>query len=610
MINRIIEWSAQNRFLVVLFTLFAFGGGVWALYWTPKDAIPDLSDVQVIVYTEWMGRSPNLLEDQVTYPLVTTMLAAPRVKYVRGVSDFGQSYVYVIFEDGTDLYWARSRVLEYLSGLTGRFPPGATPRLGPDATALGWVYQYALVDESGKQDLASLRSFQDWYLRYWLQSVPGVSEVAAVGGFVKQYQVQVNPSALLAYNLPLGRIIEAVRRSNLDVGGRSIEMAQREYMIRGRGYIRSLADLEQIAVGTDGRGTPILVKDIARVQFGPDMRRGIAELNGRGETVGGVVIMRYGQDVLAVIDAVKEKLKEIAGSLPKGVSVVSVYDRSELIYRAINTLTEKLIEEIIIVSLVCLLFLYHLRSALVAILILPIAIAISFLPMYYLGLTSNIMSLGGIAIAIGAMVDAAIVMIENAHKRLEHAPPGSPRLPILVEAAKEVGRPLFFSLLIITVSFLPVFSLEAQEGRLFKPLAFTKTFAMFFASLLSITLAPVLMVWFIKGKIFPEHLNPVNRVLIRLYQPLVQWVLRRRWTTVLAAVVALGLTLPAFWALESEFMPPLNEGSFLYMPTSNPGLSVTEASRILQVQDLAIKQFPEVESVFGKIGRANTATDP
>ncbi|HEU4343854.1 MAG TPA: efflux RND transporter permease subunit [Candidatus Binatia bacterium] len=612
MIERTIEGSARNKFLIFLMVLFFSAAGIWALKNTPLDAIPDLSDVQVIVYTTWMGRNPTIMEDQVTYPIVTTMISAPKVKFVRGFSDFGFSYVYIIFEDGTDIYWARSRVLEYLNQVTRRLPQGVTPTLGPDATGVGWVFQYSLVDESKKYDLAQLRSLQDWYLRYQIGSVDGVAEVASLGGFVRQYQVNLDPNKMAAYRLSVKGVMEAIRMSNNDVGGRSVEISGAEYMVRGRGYIKSLKDIEMIAVGGE-RGTPILVRDIGRVALGPDMRRGIVELDGKGEVVGGIVVMRYGENALNVIDRVKKKLTEIAPSLPPEVKIVTSYDRSDLILRSIATLKEKLIEESIIVSIVCLVFLFHFRSALVAILTLPIAIIISFIAMYYLNLTSNIMSLGGIAIAIGAMVDAAIVMVENAHKKLEHweaaGRPGD-RSQVLIEAAKEVGKPLFYSLLIITVSFLPVFTLEAQEGRLFKPLAYTKTFAMFFSAFLSVTLVPVLMLLLIRGRIHPEAKNPVNRFLIALYMPVVRLVLRFKMTTIILAVVALILTLPAFTRLGSEFMPPLNEGMIYYMPTTLPGISITQASRVLQMQDRILKSFPEVQWVSGKAGRAETSTDP
>lgn len=589
------------------------GLGGWAVYHTPLDAIPDLSDVQVIIFTEWPGRSPDLVEDQITYPIITSMLGAPRVKNVRGQSFLGLSFVYIIFQDGTDIYWARSRVVEYMQGVKGKLPEGVSPTLGPDATGVGWVFQYALVDKSGQHDLADLRTFQDWYLRYWLQSVPGVAQVASIGGFVKQYQVQVDPTKLLGYHIPLKKVIEAIQRSNNDVGGRVLEVTEREYMVRGRGYIRSLDDIRKIAVGTDQRGTPITVQDLAQVVLGPDMRRGVAELDGQGETVGGIIVMRYGENALAVIERVKEKLAEIGPSLPPGMEIIPVYDRSELIRRAIATLKEKLIEVSVVVSLISLLFLFHLRSALVAILTLPVAILLSFLAMYYLGITSNIMSLAGIAIAIGAMVDAVIVMIENAHKRLEQWERGGrsgSRAAVIVQAAQEVGKPLFFSLLIITISFLPVFTLEAQEGRLFKPLAFTKTAAMFFAALVSITVAPLLMVWLLKGKISPEERNPINRVLLRLYRPIVSGALRVRWLVIILAVLAVAVTVPLYARLGSEFMPPLNEGTILFMPTALPGISVTEATRLLQRQDKLLKQFPEVDHVFGKVGRAETPTDP
>jgi Cu(I)/Ag(I) efflux system membrane protein CusA/SilA len=579
---------------------------------TPLDAVPDLSDVQVIVYTPWMGRNPTIIEDQVTYPIVTTMISAPKVKFVRGFSDFGFSYVYIIFEDGTDIYWARSRVLEYLNQVSGRLPKGVAPALGPDASGVGWVFQYALVDTTGKYDLAQLRSLQDWYLRYQIASVEGVAEVASLGGFVRQYQVNIDPNRLAAYRLSPKTIVEAIRMSNNEVGGRSIELSGAEYMIRGRGYIRSTKDIETIAVAGE-RGTPVLIRDIGSVTLGPDMRRGIAELNGQGEVVSGIVVMRHGENALNLIERVKQKITEIEPSLPPGIKMVTTYDRSDLILRSIATLKEKLIEESLIVSVVIIVFLFHIPSALVVIITLPIAIIISFILMHYLNLTSNIMSLGGIAIAIGAMVDAAIIMVENAHKRLEHwedsGRPGS-RTEVLIDAAKEVGKPLFFSLLIITVSFLPIFTLEGQEGRLFKPLAYTKTFAMLFASFLSITLAPVLMLLLIRGRIRPEARNPVNRFLIAIYMPVIHWVLRFRKTTIALALLALILTVPAFMRLGSEFMPPLNEGMIFYMPTTLPGISVTQSSRLLQMQDRILKTFPEVEWVLGKVGRAETSTDP
>ena len=615
MIEKIIEASARNKLIVFLLVGAGIAWGIWSLVNSPLDAIPDLSDVQVIVFTEWPGRSPDIIEDQITYPITTTLLAAPGVKFVRGQSFFGLSFVYVIFEDGTDMYWARSRVLEFMNEVQAQLPEGVTPTLGPDATGVGWVYQYALIDTTGRHNLADLRTMQDWYMKYWLESVPGVAEVASVGGFVKQYQINIDPNKLRAYNMPLKKVIQAVRESNNDVGGRVVEAASTEFMVRGRGYIRSVNDIEEIPLGSTDDGTPILVGSIAKVQLGPEMRRGIAELDGKGEAVGGIVVMRYGEHALNVIDRVRQKIEQIKPALPPGVQVVTAYDRSDLIHRSIDTLTEKLIEESIIVSLVCLLFLFHFRSALVVILMLPVAIIFSFIPMYYMGLTSNIMSLGGIAIAIGAMVDAAIVMIENAHKRLEHAgasanPQLVDRFKILMGAAKEVGRPLFFSLLIITVSFIPVFTLEAQEGRLFKPLAYTKTFAMFFASFLSITLVSVLMVLLIRGRITPESKNPINRFLITIYQPVVRFVLRFKKSTIVAAAIALVATIPIFVSLGTEFMPPLNEGSILYMPTSIPGMPASEAKKILHTQDKILASFPEVERVFGKIGRSRTATDP
>jgi Cu(I)/Ag(I) efflux system membrane protein CusA/SilA len=581
MIERIIDWSARNGFLVGLATFFLMGWGIWAVLHTPLDALPDLSDVQVIVFTEWPGRSPALVEDQITYPIVTSMLGAPRIKYVRGQSFLGLSFVYIVFQDGTDMYWARSRVVEYMQGVTGKLPEGVSPTLGPDATGVGWVFQYALVDESGTHDLAELRSFQDWYLRYWLQSVPGVAEVASIGGFVKQYQVQVDPVKLQGYGIPLHRVIEAIRRSNNDVGGRVIEVSEREYMVRGRGYIRSLDDIRVVPLGTDQAGTPITVQDVANVAIGPDMRRGVAELDGKGEVVGGIVVMRYGENALAVIERVKAKLREIEPSVPEGIQIVPVYDRSELILRAIATLKEKLIEISVVVSVITLVFLFHFRSALVAILVLPVAILMSFVAMYYLGITSNVMSLAGIAIAIGAMVDAIIVMVENAHRRLEEwQRTGGPdsRVSVIVRAAQEVGKPLFFSLLIITVSFLPVFMLEAQEGRLFRPLAATKTFAMFFASFVSITLGPLLMVLFIRGRIHAEERNPLNWLLVRVYRPVASGALRVRWLVLALAAGGLVWTIPIFTQLGSEFMPPLNEGTILYMPTALPGISIKKAT--------------------------------
>jgi Cu(I)/Ag(I) efflux system membrane protein CusA/SilA len=613
MIERIIGWSARNGFLVGMFVLFLMAWGIWVMARTPLDALPDLSDTQVIVFTEWPGRSPDLIEDQITYPLVTSMLGAPKIKYVRGQSFLGLSFVYIVFEDGTDMYWARSRVVEYLQGVGDRLPKGVSPTLGPDATGVGWVFQYALVDDTGQQSLADLRSFQDWSLRYSLQSVPGVAEVASIGGFVKQYQVQVDPVKLQGYGIGLSEVIRAIRRSNNEVGGRVIEASEREYMVRGRGYITSLDDLRVIPVGTDQQGTPLTVRDVAHVTIGPDIRRGIAELDGTGEVVGGIVIMRYGENALEVIERVKQKLHDLKPSMPKGIRVVPVYDRSDLILRAIETLKEKLIEISIVVSLVSLLFLFHVRSAFVPILLIPVAVLLSFIAMYYLGISSNVMSLSGIAIAIGTMVDAVIVMVENAHRRLEeweHQGRLGSRTTIIIRAAQEVGKPLFFSLLIITVSFLPIFTLEAQEGRLFQPLAFTKTFAMFFAALASITLAPLLMCWFIRGRITSEHRNPVNRLLLWVYTPLVKSVLRFRWLVVGMAIGGVLMTWPLFEKLGAEFMPPLNEGTILYMPTTLPGLPIQKAGQILQTQDRLLKEFPEVDRVFGKMGRARTATDP
>ncbi|MFQ5738748.1 MAG: efflux RND transporter permease subunit [Acidobacteriota bacterium] len=613
MIRRIIAYSATHKFIVLLGTLFFTAAGIWALYNIDLDAIPDLSDTQVIVFTEWPGRSPDLVEDQITYPIITTLISAPRVQFVRGQSFFGLSFVYVIFEDGTDMYWARTRVLEYMQEVTGNLPPGVSPTLGPDATGVGWVFQYALVDDTGRHNLQELRSFQDWYLRYWLEAVPGVAEVASVGGYVKQYQVNLDPNKLVAYRVPLNRVIDAIRRSNNDVGGRVLEVATTEYFVRGRGYIQSTRDIETVVVGTDGNGTPIYVRDLGYVQLGPDMRRGLAELNGQGEVVGGIVVMRYGENALAVIERVKQKLESVEGSLPEGVRIVTTYDRSDLILRAINTLKSKLAEEIAVVSLVIALFLLHLRSSLLAALVLPVAVLLSFIPMYFMGLTANIMSLGGIAIAIGAMVDAAIILIENAHKKLEHweahGRPGS-RLAVLIESFQEVGRSLFFSLLIITISFLPVFTLEAQEGRLFKPLAYTKTFSMFFAALVSITLIPALGALLIRGRIRSEEKHPLSRWLFRLYTPVLYFVIKYRWTVIVASLLLVLSTIPVFLKLGSEFMPPLNEGSILYMPTAVPGMSITEAAKILQIQDRRLQQFPEVTSVFGKIGRSRTATDP
>jgi copper/silver efflux system protein len=613
MIEKIIEYCARNRFIVFSVLAFVIALGLWSLEKTPLDAIPDLSDVQVIVWTEWMGRSPDLVEDQVTYPIITRLVAAPHVRAVRGISMFGMSFVYVIFEDGTDIYWARSRVLEYMNTVRGKLPDGVNPILGPDATGVGWVFEYALVDESGKHSLADLRSFQDWTLKYYLEAVPGVAEVATVGGFVKQYQINVNPQALLAYRVPLMDIVDAVRKSNEDVGGRVIEFSSTEYFVRGRGYIRSVADIENIPVGMGENGTPVMVKNIATVEIGPDIRRGVAELDGKGEVVGGVVVMRYGENALEVIDQVKKRLEEIKPSLPEGVKIVVGYDRSDLIHRAIDVLKNKLFEEMLVVSLIILGFLLHFRSALVPILTLPLAVLFSFIPMHRLGITSNIMSLGGIAIAIGALVDASIVMVENAHKRVEALAPSAPKAErerVLIDALKAVGRPLFFSLVVITVSFFPIFSLQAQEGRLFKPLAYTKTFSMLFGSLLAITVVPALIFWAVRGRIRPEERHPVSRVLHRVYHPIIGAVLKRPRTFIAGALVVVLTAIPAYLMLGSEFMPPLNEGTILYMPTSVPGLPVAEASRVLQIQDRIIREFPEVQTVFGKIGRAESPTDP
>ncbi|TDH62325.1 efflux RND transporter permease subunit [Dankookia rubra] len=607
MIARVIRWSVANQFLVLLATLFAIGAGVWAVRNTPLDAIPDLSDVQVIVYTDYPGQAPQVVEDQVTYPLTTALLTVPRSKTVRGFSFFGSSFVYVVFEDGTDLYWARSRVLEYLSQAARRLPEGVTPSLGPDATGVGWVYQYVVTGT--QRTLAELRSIQDWFLRYQLARAEGVAEVASVGGFVQQYQVVVDPQRLQAYRIPLSRVTEAIRASNRDVGGRSVEMSETEYLVRGRGYLRGIPDIEQIVLAMQS-GVPVLLRDVARVELGPEERRGIAELNGEGEVVSGIVLQREGQNALTVIESVKRRLAEVAGSLPEGVTVSSVYDRSDLIGRAIETLKHTLVEESVIVALVCVVFLLHVRSALVAILMLPVGVLIAMTLLHMLGLSSNIMSLGGIAIALGAMVDAAIVMIENAHKRLEHAEPGASRVQVLTEAAVEVGPALFFSLAVITVSFLPVFTLEDQEGRMFRPLAFTKTFAMAAGALLSVTLVPVLMVLFVRGRILPERRNPVNRLLIWLYRPLIALILRAKTLTVLVALLVVGVTAWPLARLGSEFMPTLNEGTLMYMPVSLPGLSVTKAAELLQTQNRIIRSFPEVASVYGKAGRAATATDP
>ena len=659
MLNTLIAWSAKNRFLVLLATAFVVLAGVWSLAKTPLDAIPDLSDVQVILYTEFPGQAPQVVEDQVTYPLTTALLSVPKSKVVRGFSFFGASFVYVIFEDGTDIYWARSRVLEYVNSVSGKLPKGVTPTLGPDATGVGWVYQYAVLAKD--RTLAELRTLQDWYLRYQLAKAPGVAEVASLGGFVQQYQVTVDPAKLRAYGIPLMRVAEAIRNSNRDVGGRTLEMAETEYMVRGRGYLRGKEDIENLVLKAQN-GTPVRIADIGRVELVADERRGLSELNGEGEVVSGIAMARYGQNALEVIDNLKAKVDEIGAGLPEGVSIATVYDRSELIQRAIATLKRTLAEESLIVALVCIVFLLHLRSALVAILMLPVAILAAFIGMRALGINANIMSLGGIAIAVGAMIDAAIVMIENAHKHLErleatHPPPGlplegggesgslpfkgrvgarvrrlvdydqsgslpfkgrvgvgmgldDPRTQAIIAACREVGPALFFSLLVITISFLPVFTLEAQEGRLFAPLAWTKTLSMAAAALLSVTLVPVLMLLFIRGKIKPEAQNPVNRLLIRIYRPIIAGVLNWKKATIAAAAVVLAMSIVPASRLGSEFMPTLNEGALFYMPTTLPGLSVTKAAELLQTQNKIIKSFPEVASVYGKAGRAQTATDP
>ena len=632
MIDRTIAFAARNPLVVLALVAALAAAGWWAMGQIALDAIPDLSDTQVIVYSRW-DRSPDIIEDQVTYPIVTAMLGAPRVQDVRGISDFGYSFVYVIFEEGTDLYWARSRTLEYLSAVLPRLPEGVRTELGPDATGLGWVFQYALVDTSGKHSLADLRSFQDWYLGYYLKSVPGVAEVAALGGFVRQYQVQVDPRRLAAYRIPIGRVLEAVRSGNRDVGGRLLEMAGAEYMVRGLGYAKSAADIAAIAVATSETGVPVRIGDLGRVTLGPDIRRGLADWNGAGDAVSGIVVMRQGENALAVIDRVKAKIKEIEPGLPAGVRVVTAYDRSDLILRAIGHLKTTLTEEMAVVSLVILLFLWHIPSALIPIVTIPVAVLISFLPMYGMNLTANIMSLGGIAISIGALVDAAIVVVEQTHKKLEHweraGRPGDPR-EVIVGAVQEVGGPSFFALLVIAVSFLPVLALEAEEGRLFKPLAYTKNFTMVVAALLAITLDPALRVllthvrnfhfrprWLARtanavliGRIHPEEHHPVSRMLIRLYQPACVWALRWKWLVLGGSAALVVITIPIYLRLGSEFMPPLDEGSLLYMPTTLPGVSVTEAERLLQVQDRILKRFPEVDTVLGKAGRAETATDP
>ena len=632
MVERIIDFSARNKFIIFSLTIVLSLISIWAIKQVPLDAIPDLSDTQVIIYSRW-DRSPDIIEDQVTYPIVTAMLGAPRVKAIRGVSDFGFSYVYVIFKDGTDIYWARSRTLEYLSKIIPKLPEGVQTELGPDASGVGWVFQYGLLDKTGKHDLQKLRSFQDWYLRYHLQSVPGVAEVASLGGFVKQYQITIEPNKLLAYNLPLSQVVEKIRQGNMEVGGRLLEFSGAEYMVRGKGYARSVQDFENIVVDTDPQGTPVLIKHLGSVSLGPEIRRGLSDYNGQGDMVTGTVVMRYGENALNVIDRVKEKLHELEPSLPEGVEIVTLYDRSELIKRSIDTLKHKLFEEMVVVALVIILFLWHFRSALIPIITLPIAVLLSFIPMYLMGLTSNIMSLGGIAIAIGAMVDASIVLIENSHKRIERWKEEGrkePYVEVLIDSAKEVGRPIFFSLLVIAVAFIPIFSLEAQEGRLFKPLAFTKNYAMAFAAFLAITLAPALMMIFIRerkssskprgfgkltsfisgGEIHAEEHHPVSRFLFRLYEPVVRWVLEARKLVIVIAIGLILATVPVYLMIGREFMPPLNEGSILYMPTTLPGISVTEAQKLLQKQDQILKSFPEIERVFGKAGRIESSTDP
>lgn len=633
MIDRLIEACAHNKFVVLLFVAMATLVGIWCIQNVTLDAIPDLSDTQVIVYSRW-DRSPDIMEDQVTYPIISAMLGVPRVKDIRGFSDFGFSYVYIIFEDGTDIYWARSRTLEYLSNILPRLPQGVNVELARDETAVGWVFEYALVDRTGTNSLAQLRSFQDWHLRYALQAVPGVAEVAPIGGFVRQYQVNLDPNALLAYDIPVDRVVDAVRKSNNDVGGRLVELSGREYMIRGRGYIKTLADIGNIVVGTNkAGGTPILARDLGTITLGPDMRRGIAELDGKGEVVGAVVIMRYGENALKVIQRVRAKLEEMKASLPPGVEIITTYDRGELIDRAIETLKGTLMEELVIVSLVILIFLWHIPSALIPILTIPITIIIAFIPMYLMNITANIMSLGGIAIAIGAMVDAAIVVVEQTHKKLEHwqieGRPGSYK-DVVIGAVKEVGGPSFFALLVIAVSFVPIFTLEGQEGRLFKPLAYTKNFSMAIAAILAITLDPAMRLLFthmdpyrfrprwlasivngvLVGKIHSEENHPISRPLMKIYHPVCEFVLEYRWAVVAAALLTVAITVPVFERLGSEFMPELNEGVLLYMPTTMPGISVTESGKLLQIQDKMLKSFPEVELVFGKSGRAETATDP
>ncbi|HUT52427.1 MAG TPA: CusA/CzcA family heavy metal efflux RND transporter [bacterium] len=626
MIAKLIEWSIRNRFMVMVMTVLIMVVGIYTIGNIAVDAIPDLSDVQVIIQTDYPGQGPQIVEDQVTYPLATAMLSVPYAKVVRGYSFFGTSFVYIIFEDGTDLYWARSRVLEYMNTASKYLPPGVTPQLGPDATGVGWIYEYALIDPTGKHDLQELRSLQDYYLKYELVSLPGVAEVASVGGYVKQYQVEADPIKLLAYHIPLSQVKMAIRESNNDVGGRLIEMGETEFMVRGLGYIKSVEDLENIALGVDQNGTPILLRQVADVHIGPELRRGLAEYNGEGEAVGGIIVMRWGENAREVIERVKKRLAELKAGLPEGVRIVPVYDRSGLIDRAIETLRAKLIEEIIVVTLVCIVFLVHLRSSFVAAIALPLGVLMSLITMHLLKINANIMSLGGIAIAIGVMVDASVVMVENAHKHIERDQDQKPHLDIIMDAAKEVGPALFFSLLIIVVSFLPVFALGEQSGRLFKPLAYTKTFAMAWAAIISVTLIPVLMYYFVRGKIMREEKHPLSRFFIWIYRPLIDWALRRRITVILAAALIMAVTilplqnllfnkvyvpLPGFMRqLGSEFMPALWEGDLLYMPTTLPGISIAKARELLQQTDKIIRRFPEVKSVFGKIGHAESATDP
>ena len=622
MLKRVIEWSVDNKLLVILFTAALAIGGVWSIRNTPLEALPDLSDVQVIVQADYNEQAPRIVEDQVTYPIAAEMLKVPGASTVRGYSFFGVSFVYVIFEDGTDLYWARTRVLEYLNSIKGKLPDNVSPTLGPDATGLGWVYQYVLEDTTGLRSLAELRSLQDWYIRYALTAVPGVSEVASVGAFEKQYQIDIDPAKLLAYRIPVTRVMSAIQSANADVGAMVMELSEREYMVRGLGYLRSISDIENVVVGATATGTPIRVAELGRVTVGPAVRRGITDLDGRGDAVGGIVVMRFGENALATIDRVKAKLAEVQPGLPAGVVVRPVYDRSDLIEQSIGTVKETLVQQAVIVALICIVFLLHVRSALVAVITLPISVLIAFIGLRVLDIGADIMSLGGIAIAIGEMIDAAIVMVENMHKQLERrAPPGTDRIDtstltnserweIVTVSAKEVGPSLFYSLLIIAVSFAPVFTLEGQEGRLFKPLALTKTFAMAAASLLSVTLVPVLMGLFIRGRIFREQRNPLSRVLIRMYRPVLAWVLRHRWPVIVGATASLILTWIPFQRIGSEFMPPLQEGTILFMPTTLPGVSVARARELLRQQDAILKSFPEVKSVWGKAGRANTATDP